>query len=139
MSKIRGRDTKPEKLIRTGLHRRGFRFRLHHKSLPGRPDLVLRRFNTVIFVHGCFWHGHGCPLFKMPATRRPFWLEKITGNFKRDERVQAALLEAGWRVFVVRECALKGAGRLPFEEVMERCEGFLVGGERSGQIEGKFV
>ena len=88
MSNIRGRDTKPEKLIRNGLHRLGFRFRLHHKSLPGRPDLVFPRYNAVIFVHGCFWHGHDCPLFKLPATRRSFWLDKISGNFKRDQRTK---------------------------------------------------
>jgi DNA mismatch endonuclease (patch repair protein) len=111
MSGIRGRDTKPEILVRSLLHRQGFRFRLQVRTLPGRPDLVLPRYHAVIFVHGCFWHGHDCPLFRLPATRTEFWRSKIEGNRSRDRRVREELLAAGWRVAVVWECALRGAGR----------------------------
>ena len=111
MSGIRGRDTKPEILVRSLLHRQGFRFRLQVRTLPGRPDLVLPRYHAVICVHGCFWHGHDCHLFRLPATRTDFWRSKIEGNRSRDRRVREELLAAGWRVAVVWECALRGAGR----------------------------
>ena len=87
MSGIRGRDTKPEKLIRSALHRLGFRFRLQSKKIPGRPDLVLPKFRAAVFVHGCFWHGHDCPLFRLPGTRRAFWDAKIKRNRERDTEV----------------------------------------------------
>ncbi|WP_298839568.1 very short patch repair endonuclease [uncultured Roseobacter sp.] len=117
MSRIRGQNTQPEMIVRRGLHAAGFRFRLHDRKLPGRPDIVLRRYNAVIFVHGCFWHGHDCALFRWPATRPDFWRDKIGGNRARDTRRTADLLNAGWRVATVWECALKGRGRLPGEEV----------------------
>jgi DNA mismatch endonuclease, patch repair protein len=91
MSRIRGRDTKPELLLRRGLHARGFRFRLNRKDLPGCPDLVFPRFRAVMFVHGCFWHWHDCPMFKWPATRTDSWRKKIEGNTKRDQGVLKAL------------------------------------------------
>ena len=111
MSGIRGRNTKPEILIRSLLHRQGFRFRLDARDLPGRPDIVLPRYHAVIFVHGCFWHGHDCPLFKWPQTRPDFWREKIGRNRTNDAKAQAALLERSWRVATVWECALRGANR----------------------------
>jgi DNA mismatch endonuclease (patch repair protein) len=111
MSGIRGRDTRPEILIRGLLHRQGLRFRLHARDLPGKPDIVLPRYRAAVFVHGCFWHGHGCPLFKWPATRQGFWREKIGKNQANDQRVVDALLAGGWRVGVVWECALRGAGK----------------------------
>lgn len=111
MSGIRGRNTKPEVLIRSLLHRRGFRFRLDARDLPGRPDIVLPRYRAVVFVHGCFWHGHDCHLFKWPQTRPEFWREKIGRNRSNDEKVRAALLASGWRVGIVWECALRGANR----------------------------
>src|ERR1700719_1649815 len=86
MSRIRGRDTKPELLLRRGLHAAGLRFRLHTERLPGRPGLVFPRYRAAILVHGCFWHGHDCPLFKLPATRSEFWASKIAGNRTRDNR-----------------------------------------------------
>jgi DNA mismatch endonuclease (patch repair protein) len=110
MSGIRGRDTRPEKLIRSELHRRGFRFRLHSKRIPGRPDLVLPKYRAVVFVHGCFWHGHDCPLFRLPGTRRAFWEEKINRNRARDGEVKRAVLAAGWRHLTVWECAIRGGG-----------------------------
>jgi len=126
MSRIRGRDTKPEMLIRRGLHARGFRYRLQDRKLPGRPDLVFPRYHAVVFVHGCFWHGHDCPLFKLPATRQEFWMTKIRTNRARDVRTTAALLELGWRVANVWECSLRGPGRLTCDEVITRCQTFLL-------------
>lgn len=111
MSGIRGRNTKPEILIRSLLHRHGFRFRLHVRDLPGKPDIVLPRYHAVVFVHGCFWHGHDCPLFKWPGTRPDFWRKKIGRNRLNDDRAKETLLENGWRVGIVWECALRGAGR----------------------------
>ncbi|MGF6530302.1 DNA mismatch endonuclease (patch repair protein) [Paraburkholderia sp. GAS206C] len=124
MSGIRGRNTKPELLIRSLLHRRGFRFRLDARDLPGRPDIVLPRYGAVIFVHGCFWHGHDCPLFKWPQTRPDFWREKIGRNRANDEKSRAALLAAGWRVGVVWECALRGANR-DLDGVLQRLVDWL--------------
>lgn len=108
MSGIRGRNTRPEMTVRSFLHRSGFRFRLHRRGLPGRPDIVLPRWRAVVFVHGCFWHGHeDCRYFKRPKTREAFWATKIESNIRRDATVIERLLEAGWRVAVVWECALR--------------------------------
>ena len=120
MSRIRAENTKPEMAVRRGLHAAGFRYRLHVRSLPGRPDIVLRRYGAVVFVHGCFWHGHDCALFRWPATRPEFWREKIGRNRDRDAQQTAALLDAGWRVATVWECALKGRLRLPEGVVPDR-------------------
>lgn len=108
MSRIRGTNTKLEVLVRKALHARGFRYRLGGAGLPGRPDIVLPKHGTVVFVHGCFWHGHSCPLYRLPKTRPEFWADKIGKNRSRDERVAAALESAGWRVLTVWECSLRG-------------------------------
>jgi DNA mismatch endonuclease (patch repair protein) len=103
----------------------------HHRywqvlgDLPGRPDLVFPSRHAAIFVHGCFWHGHDCPMFRLPATRAEFWQTKIHGNRDRDQRADNALAAAGWRVLVVWECALRGPARLPKNIVLARCAGFL--------------
>ena len=108
MAGIGGRDTKPELVLRRALHARGFRYRLHDRKLPGTPDLVFRRFGAVCFVHGCFWHRHaGCPYATDPATRPEFWQAKFEANVERDRRVRENLIEAGWRVAIVWECALR--------------------------------
>lgn len=111
MSRIRGRDTKPEIALRAMLHRLGYRFTVNgpkNKSLPGRPDIVLPKYRTVVFVHGCFWHGHEhCGDFRLPKTRRAWWKNKIEGNRERDARHENALLREGWYVITVWECALK--------------------------------
>lgn len=108
MSRIRGKDTKPEMLVRHYLHSHGLRYRLHDKSLPGTPDLVLPRYRTVIFVHGCFWHAHeGCRYYVVPKTRTEFWLNKIGRNVANDFRQQAELRTEGWRVLTVWECELR--------------------------------
>lgn len=125
MSRIRGRDTKPEMVIRRGLHARGFRFRLYRKDLPGRPDLVLPKYRIAVFVHGCFWHGHDCPMFKWPETRHEFWRAKISKNQERDQRALASLRDQRWRILIVWECALKGPWRRPLEDVLQRCEEFV--------------
>jgi DNA mismatch endonuclease (patch repair protein) len=125
MSRIRGKDTQPEMLLRRGLHALGFRFRLHRRDLPGRPDLVFPARRAVIFAHGCFWHGHNCPMCRMPDTRREFWEAKITGNRSRDEAAENRLLSTGWRVLIVWECALRGPARLPGGEVIDCCAKFL--------------
>ena len=101
MAGIRGTNTKPEMAIRRGLHALGFRYRLHGPKLPGRPDLVLPRYRAVVFVHGCFWHGHACNLFRWPSTRQDFWREKIEGNRDRDRDTVERLEAAGWEVMVV--------------------------------------
>ena len=125
MSRIRGANTRPELRLRRGLHARGLRFRLHRKDLPGKPDLVFPKRKAVILVHGCFWHGHGCPMFKRPATRTGFWSTKIACNQERDRRAVAALEASGWRVLVVWECALRGPTRRSLEDVIGCCEDFL--------------
>ena len=107
MSRIKGKDTKPEIVLRKFLHSKGFRFRLHYKGLPGKPDIVLAKYKTIIFVHGCFWHGHlGCKYFVIPKTRTIWWTEKINGNKQRDKENIAQLKKAGWRVVVIFECDL---------------------------------
>jgi DNA mismatch endonuclease (patch repair protein) len=125
MSGIRGKNTKPELMIRKALHARGFRYRLHCKDLPGNPDLCLPKYRAVIFVHGCFWHGHGCHLFKWPKTRPEFWREKIGRNCEVDAVAEQALTERGWRQAVIWECALKGRNRLALEDVISTCADWL--------------
>lgn len=136
MAGIRGKDTRPEMILRRGLHARGFRFRLHDRRLPGSPDLVFPGRRAAVFVHGCFWHGHACPLFRLPATRQEFWREKIEGNAARDKAAEAALLADGWRVLSIWECALKGRGRLPAETVLDRAADWLMNGPARETIAG---
>jgi DNA mismatch endonuclease (patch repair protein) len=108
MSRIRGKDTKPEMLVRKFLFSQGFRYRLHDKKLPGKPDIVLPRYLTVIFVHGCFWHGHdGCRYFVVPKTRTEWWMNKISNNRANDKKSVSKLQEAGWKVIELWECELK--------------------------------
>jgi DNA mismatch endonuclease (patch repair protein) len=112
MAAIRHANTRPEVALRHLIFAHGLRYRLHDRNLPGRPDLVLRKHDVVIFVHGCFFHGHECPAFRWPATRGRFWRAKIVGNRARDQSVIIKLREMGWRVLVVWECALRGPSRL---------------------------
>jgi len=128
MSGIRARNTKPERQIRSLLHRRGFRFRLNVRELPGQPDIVLPRYRAAVFIHGCFWHGHDCPLFKWPHTREDFWRAKIARNRANDARALAALAAQGWRVAVIWECALRGAGR-DTDALLQRLALWLQSGE----------
>ncbi|SHG42001.1 very short patch repair endonuclease [Pedobacter caeni] len=108
MSKIKGKDTKPELLVRQFLHKNGFRYRLHVKDLPGKPDIVLPKYKTVLFVHGCFWHGHeNCRYYVVPKTRTDWWLNKINRNIFSDIKNQKLLISQGWKVIEVWECELK--------------------------------
>lgn len=125
MAGIRGKNTKPELTLRRGLHADGFRFRLHDRTLPGKPDIVFPRYRAVLFAHGCFWHGHNCHLFKWPSSRPDFWQAKIYRNREVDALASAALREAGWRQGIVWECALKGKARLPIETVLSECATWL--------------
>jgi DNA mismatch endonuclease (patch repair protein) len=121
MSRIKGKDTAPELRLRSLLHRAGFRFRLHDRSLPGKPDLVLPKYGATIFAHGCFWHRHhGCAGATTPSTRQDFWLEKLEGNVGRDERNRLALEAAGWAVIVVWECELKSDTAAVLKRISEQ-------------------
>jgi DNA mismatch endonuclease (patch repair protein) len=130
MSRIRGKDTKPELILRRGLHAKGIRYRLHRKDLPGRPDLVFPHYRAVVLVNGCFWHGHDCPLFKLPTTRREFWESKINGNKARDERNMADLAAAGWRVLIVWECELHGPAHKPLHDMLNEITIWLESGAK---------
>lgn len=108
MASVKSRNTKPEMLVRSLLHRLGYRFRLHRKDLPGKPDIVLPKYKKIIFVHGCFWHQHpGCPKSNRPTTRRAFWEKKLNENVERDKTIVRDLRDAGWSVHVVWECQTK--------------------------------
>jgi DNA mismatch endonuclease, patch repair protein len=108
MSMIKGKNTKPEMIVRKFLHANGFRYRLHVKELPGKPDIVLPKYRTVIFVHGCFWHGHsGCKYFVIPKTRTEWWLNKINKNIQTDKNAFISLKEDGWHIINIWECELK--------------------------------
>ena len=111
MSRIRGRDTRPEMIVRRYLHSRGFRYLLHSSDLPGKPDIVLPRYGVVIFVNGCFWHAHKCQRSRVPSTRTCFWAEKFERNKRSDEKNRRALRRAGWRVITVWECSLSTVSR----------------------------
>lgn len=119
MAAIKGKDTKPEMVVRRGLHARGLRFRLHRRDLPGRPDLVLPSKRIAIFVHGCFWHAHeGCQFYKLPDTNHERWRKKLEGNRARDIRDQNLLLSDGWRVIVVWECELRQNAERRLDELV---------------------
>ena len=134
MSRIRGTNTKPELQLRSLLHRAGYRFRLHDKRLPGRPDIVLPKYGVVIFVNGCFWHRHRCDLFKWPKTREQFWRDKLNGNAERDRRNWKSLEKLGWRVFVFWECWIrKNQSSFP-DSVRKSFEEWLVGEEGIGEV-----
>ncbi|MBO6729968.1 MAG: DNA mismatch endonuclease Vsr [Maricaulis sp.] len=136
MSGIRGKNTRPELVIRSALHARGYRFRLHRKGLPGKPDIVLAKYEAAVFVNGCFWHGHDCHLFKWPSTRQEFWREKIEGNRARDQRVLGDLEQLGWRTARIWECALKGPGRLTVDVVTDRLCSWLGSDQQAVEIRG---
>jgi DNA mismatch endonuclease, patch repair protein len=121
MAGIRNKNTKPEILVRKILHAAGFRFRLHAKLLPGKPDIILPKHKTAIFVQGCFWHGHDdCPIFRLPKSRTEFWAEKIGTNRLRDTAVKSLLIQQGWKVVYVWECAVKGSKKLAVAALSER-------------------
>jgi DNA mismatch endonuclease (patch repair protein) len=134
MSQIRGKDTKPEHLIRKGLFALGFRYRLHQRSLPGCPDLVLPKYKAVIFVHGCLWHRHKCALFQWPRTNAQFWRRKINKNHQNDQRNLVRLQSAGWRVMTIWECAVRGRRRLELPKVLDKISRWLSSQRKQAEI-----
>ncbi len=137
MAGIRGKNTKPELQVRRALHAEGFRYRLHDAKLPGKPDMVFPKHRAAVFVHGCFWHGHNCHLFRLPASRSQFWQQKIQCNVERDHKTTGTLHHYGWRVGIVWECALKGKERLPAGEVVGALAEWLRGEAPDFEILGK--
>ncbi|WP_419904854.1 very short patch repair endonuclease [Kiloniella sp.] len=136
MSGIRGKDTKPEMIIRRALFKRGFRYRLHVKNLPGKPDIVFPKYKSVILVNGCFWHGHNCHLFKLPRSRPEFWNRKIKDTQRRDKTQVKKLETLGWRICIIWECCLKGRESLPINEVVDNIDHWLKGVASSLEIRG---
>jgi len=126
MSNIRGKNTKPELLIRKALHKKGLRYRLHVSHLPGKPDLVFSKYRAALFVNGCFWHGHDCKFFRLPSTRRDFWEQKINGNRERDCRHISALRASGWRTLIVWECVTRQKAAIPFDLLIDAIQNWLV-------------
>jgi DNA mismatch endonuclease, patch repair protein len=125
MASVGQKDTDAEMLLRRTLHKAGLRYRLHDRSLPGTPDMVFRRYNAVVFVHGCYWHAHGCYRSTAPKTRSTFWREKFAANRSRDDKNVGLLLERGWRVLTVWECALKGKTAPPSDALFLEIKGWL--------------
>lgn len=136
MSGIRGKNTRPELLIRSALHRRGFRFRLHYGQLPGKPDLVFPKYRALVLINGCFWHGHDCHLFKWPSTRKDFWRSKIGSNQVRDAKNASEYADRGWRAMIIWECALRGRTRRALDEVIAEIARWLVSGSGNAEISG---
>ena len=137
MSGIRGRDTRWEVALRKGLFRRGFRYRTHSTAAIGKPDILFPKYRAAVFVHGCFWHGHDCHLFRVPTTRREFWTAKIERNRTRDRDVTIALAKTGWRQLIVWECAVRGKCRFPLDAVIDEMEGWLTKGHPSRELRGR--
>lgn len=125
MSAIKGKNTQPELWVRKRLHALGYRYRLHYKSLPGKPDLVLKKYRAVIFIHGCFWHMHECSAFKFPSTRTEWWKTKLESNRERDQRQLKELHSLGWRVLIIWECAIKGRAKLGESKLLYIIETWL--------------
>lgn len=136
MAGIRGKNTKPELVIRRELYRRGFRYRIHLSRLPGKPDMAFPARHAVILVHGCFWHGHHCHLFKWPSSRVDFWRQKISRNKQKDAEALVALHDAGWRCLTIWECALKGRTRRPLAQIAETASAWLCEGRNDMELEG---
>lgn len=134
MSGIRGKNTKPELLIRKALHNLGYRYRLHVKDLPGKPDLVFPKYHAIILIHGCFWHGHDCSLFKFPSSNVDFWKSKIERNREVDLRTRNLLREKQWRTLEIWECALRGKKKYDLQKLITAIEKWLVSAEESAEL-----
>lgn len=120
MSRVKGKDTSPEIKIRKALFKKGLRYRLHVKDMPGKPDLVFPKYKTVLFINGCFWHLHSCPAGKLPEANKEFWQKKIEGNAARDRDNIKKLLNSGLNVLIIWECSLKGREKIPFPDLIDR-------------------
>jgi DNA mismatch endonuclease (patch repair protein) len=137
MAGIKGKDTQPELIIRKRLHALGFRYNLHDTKLPGKPDLVFPKYKAVIFVNGCFWHGHNCYLFKWPSSNDDFWQKKITRTIEKDKENISQLENSGWRILQIWECAIKGRERRSISEVILLTSNWLKSGSVFSEISGK--
>lgn len=137
MAGIKGKNTKPEQIIRKALHAKGFRFRLHGSDLPGKPDLIFPKLNAVLFIHGCFWHGHDCHLFKMPSSRTDFWETKISRNRTLDKINFDSLQKLGWRVGVIWECSLRGRTKRTFDDSIDLTVKWLLSGAKTFTLRDK--
>ena len=137
MSGIKGKNTKPEIKIRKALHAKGYRYRIHVQNIIGKPDIVLPKYNALIFIHGCFWHLHNCHLFKWPSTRTDFWYKKIYGNKKKDLENKQKLLDSGWRLLIIWECSIKGKGKLEFNELIKTIQDWLRSDNKFTEIRGE--
>lgn len=136
MSGIRSKNTKPELMFRRALHALGFRYRLHARDVPGKPDLVFPKYRAVLLIHGCFWHGHDCNLFKLPTTRREFWRTKFDRNRRRDEEVRGMLNDADWRHLTIWECAVRGRKKIGFEHALNEVIEWLTSESDSKELRG---
>jgi len=142
MAAVKGKDTRPELAIRHLLHRLGFRYRLHLARLPGTPDLVLPKYRAVVFVHGCFWHQHGCPRSKMPASRQEWWKDKLDKNRLRDIEKESLLFALGWRILVIWECSLgttKSTQEKAMRAVAKRAQAFLLSNRTRAEIPSRTI
>lgn len=136
MASIKSKNTSPELLIRRGLHKLGLRYRLHSKTLSGKPDLVFPKHKAVIFINGCFWHGHNCHIFRWPKTRMDFWHGKIKANILRDKKNITCCVRQGWKVLVIWECSIKGKTKRDFNEVIHTTKNWILYDSQSAEIEG---
>lgn len=139
MAGIKDKNTRPEKIIRKGLFALGFRYRIHEKKLPGKPDVVLPKHSAVIFIHGCFWHGHDCYLFRMPESNSAFWEKKINRNREVDEINIGKLFSLGWRILTIWECSLRGKGKKAPEKLITEIAGWINSGGMKKTIRGRKV
>jgi DNA mismatch endonuclease, patch repair protein len=139
MSKIKSKNTKPELILRKAIHAKGLRYKLHDKSLPGRPDIVFPKFKAIIEIKGCFWHGHDCDYFKWPKTHSEFWKKKISSNIERDKKTLLRLQDLGWRTLTIWECTLKGKNKLPLPELTEYVESWLAEYHASTELDSKKI
>lgn len=137
MAGIKGKNTKPEIIIRKALHALGYRYRLHNAKLPGKPDLSLPKYKAIIQINGCFWHKHDCHLFKWPSSRKEFWYPKLKRNAEKDIENNKALLSLGFRILTVWECSLKGKEKLPVENVIDRINYWLQSDIEQMEIRGQ--
>ena len=136
MAAVKSKDTAPEVTVSKALHRCGFRYRKHVANLPGKPDLVFRKYKAVVLVHGCFWHRHNCRMYRLPRTRTKFWREKVQSNRRRDGLVRDRLRGAGWRCLTVWECALRGPQRRRLDELIDEIAEWLTGGTSVREVRG---
>ena len=136
MAGRKGQNTKPEILIRKLIHSLGFRYRLHYKKLPGKPDIVLPRYKAAILINGCFWHWHNCSLFKMPSSNQDFWRNKIESNRNRDQIQIANLTSLGYKVLIIWECSLRGKNKLLLSDIGRKIENWLINDKNNSEISG---